>query len=287
MDQKGLTPAVAKLITDILEEIGYSGVDITLKTDQETSIIDLKREVGIKRQARTTMVESPVRESKCNGAVERSVRTWQSQFRTCRHQLEARLGTTIRKGSAMMSWLVAFTSEVLSKFKVHVNRRTTYEMTTGHRFKHSVYGFGVKVHFKMASEKTRRNKVDTEWDTGCFLGCSPRTTECLVGNASGVMSCITMRRLQDDLAYDAQCLQEIEIGYGEYVCKGAMSTNPRVWFAVPLPEKRYPAPMVGPAVPRRVRIAPQDLRNLGYTDGFPGCDAAQSMHEQKRNHSEA
>jgi hypothetical protein len=81
-----------------LEEIGDSGSEVTLKSDQEPAILDLKREVGIKRQRETVMIESPVRDSKSNGAVERAVKTWASQFRTLRHQLEARLGTKIRKG---------------------------------------------------------------------------------------------------------------------------------------------------------------------------------------------
>ena len=94
-----------------------------------------------------------MRESKCNGAVERAVRTWQAQFRTLRPQFESRIGTKLRKGSSMMSWLISFTSEVLSNFKVHANGSTTYEMTTGHRCEHSVHCFGAKVHFKMNIRK--------------------------------------------------------------------------------------------------------------------------------------
>ena len=86
-----------------------------MKSDQEPAILDLKKDVAIKRQTKTVMVDSPVRESKSNGAVDRAVKTWQGQFRTLRHQLEARLGEKIRKGSAMMSWLLSFTSEVPSK----------------------------------------------------------------------------------------------------------------------------------------------------------------------------
>ena len=67
-----------------------------------------------------------MRESKSNGAVERAVKTWASQFRTLRHQFEARLGAKIRKGLSMMSLVVAFTGEVLSKYRVHANGRTTY-----------------------------------------------------------------------------------------------------------------------------------------------------------------
>ena len=286
VDKKGATPSSVKWVTDKLEEIGYSGSEVTLKSDQEPAILDLKREVGIKRQRETVMIESPVRESKSNGAVERAVKTWASQFRTLRHQLEARLGTKIRKGSSMMSWLVAFTSEVLSKYKVHANGRTTYEMTTGHRCKIPACGFGEKVNFKTTTYKTRKNKMDTEWDVGYFLGWKSRTTEYLVGTSEGIISCTTMRRLQDDLAYDKACLDEINVGYRDFVCKGAMSENPRVRMAVPMPENRDQAPITGQSVPRRMRIAPRDLHEHGYTIGCPGCEAVQSGKDLKRNHTE-
>ena len=78
VDKKGATPSSVKLVIDKLEDIGYSGSEVTLKSDQEPAILDLEREVGIKRQRETVTIESPVRESKCNGAVERAVKTWAS-----------------------------------------------------------------------------------------------------------------------------------------------------------------------------------------------------------------
>ena len=101
----------------------------------------------------------------------------------------------------MMSWLVNFTGEVLSKYKVHANGRTSYEMTTGHRWQTTACGFGERVHFKTTTEKTRKNKMDTEWDVGFYLGSNPRTTEYLVANEAGVISCTTIRRMPDENAY--------------------------------------------------------------------------------------
>ena len=55
VDKKGATPSSVKWVTDKLEEIGDSGSEVTLKSDQEPAILDLKREVGIKRQRETVM----------------------------------------------------------------------------------------------------------------------------------------------------------------------------------------------------------------------------------------
>ena len=125
-----------------IENSGYNGVSITLKSDQGADIMLLKKAVSVKRQAETTMVESPVRVSKSNGQVERAIRTWQSQFRTFRLQLEDRIGCKVPKGTPLMSWLINFASDVLCRYKVHGNGRTNYEMVTGHRFKQAVCGFG-------------------------------------------------------------------------------------------------------------------------------------------------
>ena len=48
-------------------------------------MMKLKRAIAIRRQAETALVESPVRESKSNGKIERAIRKWQWQFRTLRH----------------------------------------------------------------------------------------------------------------------------------------------------------------------------------------------------------
>ena len=74
-----------------IDEFGYLGTRVVLKSDQEESIKSLKRAIAVKRQADTVMIESPVRDPKSNGCVERAVRTWAAQVRTLRHHLESRL----------------------------------------------------------------------------------------------------------------------------------------------------------------------------------------------------
>ena len=57
-----------------------------------------------------------------------------------RHHLESRLGTKIDNGSAIVKWLIVWTADILSKFVVHENGRTAYEMATQHVVKHKVIG---------------------------------------------------------------------------------------------------------------------------------------------------
>ena len=80
VEHKGAQEEVVKWVTDKVEESGYGGMTVTLKSDQEPAMLSLKQAIAVRRKAETPMIESPVRESKSNGRIERAIRTWQAQF---------------------------------------------------------------------------------------------------------------------------------------------------------------------------------------------------------------
>ena len=86
---------------------------------------------------------------------------------------------SILKDSAIMSWL----AYVIFKYKVHVAGRTIHEWVTGHRCDQPVAGFAEKVHFKFTTDQNLRNKMNTEWCTGYFVGVNGKTTEYLVAKS--------------------------------------------------------------------------------------------------------
>ena len=235
VDAKGATESSVEWLSKKIEDSGYNGVGITMKSDQGADIIQLKKAVSVKRHAETTMVESPVRVSKANGQIERAIRTWQGQFRTLRGQLEDRLGCKILKGSPIMSWLINFSSDVLCRYKIHDNGRTNYEMVTGHRFRQPACGFAEKVHYKITTDKTHKSKMESEWGIGYYLGSNSRTLEHLIGTEHGIVKVDTFKRMADDVAYDKACIDVISVGYREYVTKGAVSKIPIVRSSDPLP----------------------------------------------------
>ena len=79
---------LAEYVKAIIDELGYSGVRIVIKHDNAKELVRLRSEVAARRTAPTVPIDTPVKESKCNGAVERAVRTWQGQFRTLKDHLE-------------------------------------------------------------------------------------------------------------------------------------------------------------------------------------------------------
>ena len=85
----------------------------------------LKKAVAVMRQAPTVNIESPVRDSQANGSAERTVRTWAAQVRTMRHHLEHRLQHKIPVWSSLMTWLVAWAAEVICRYRLQSNGRTS------------------------------------------------------------------------------------------------------------------------------------------------------------------
>ena len=67
---KGLVKYVVDWSMDTLDEAGYRGERITLKSENEPAIVSLKKAVAAARKGDTPLIETPVRESKANGAVE-------------------------------------------------------------------------------------------------------------------------------------------------------------------------------------------------------------------------
>ena len=195
VESKGPVDWVVKWIVDKLDEIGYRGVAITLKSDQEPAIIALKRAVAAKRSGVTTPIDSPARESQCNGAVEQAVRRWQGQLRTLKGHYEENMGSKLPVAHPLMGWLVLWAGEVLLKYKVRESGRTAYENITGHRVKHPVVMFGETLNFKLKQDETRRRKVETDWSTGIFVGVDPKTSEALIISGDGLFKCRTVRRV--------------------------------------------------------------------------------------------
>ena len=73
---------------NMLNELGYSGVKVALKSDPAPEQKQLKRLVAAKRSSPANPLEVTATESKANVAVESAVRTWQGrQFRTLRSYL--------------------------------------------------------------------------------------------------------------------------------------------------------------------------------------------------------
>ena len=111
VDKKGPVPYVVSWIADRLESVGYTGMKLTMKSDQDTSVDALQRAVALRRQAVTTLIASPVLESQSYGAIERAIRTWEGQFRKVRHQCEGNIHANLEMSHPLVEWMTVWAEE--------------------------------------------------------------------------------------------------------------------------------------------------------------------------------
>ena len=161
VDAKGATVTTVKWMGEKLDDSGYRGEHVTMKSDNEEAIIALQKATAAMISGQTVLIHSPVRSSKSNGRMENAVRRWQGQLRTIKHFVESRLKCKIPADSALCSWLIPFCVEIMSKFVVGEDGRTGYERLTRHRCNHFIIGFGETVYFKLEPEKNNRYKADS------------------------------------------------------------------------------------------------------------------------------
>ena len=126
---KGLVKHVVDWCVDTLGEAGYRGERITLNSDDGPAMVALKKAVAATRKGGTPLIDTPVRESNANGAVDGAIRIFQGQVRTFRHQHEYRPGMhgdgkTLSTEHPIMTWLVTWTNHILFKFTKNVFGRS-------------------------------------------------------------------------------------------------------------------------------------------------------------------
>ena len=267
VESKGATNQAVTWIVKKLEEAGYSGIGLTLKSHQEPLVMALKKAVALRRQAQTTPMESPVRESQSNGAIERAVRTWEGQFRTIRHQFEANIGAKINMDHPIIGWMVIWAGDLITRYVLRENGRTAFESMMGHRCKQLVCMFGETAMFRLAPDKSDRRKAESDWGIGMFVGIENRSSEYLFMNETGLYKCRTMKRMPRNKAFRAECLLEATATIEGYIDKGArtsVQSRQGEMAKEGMPGGRTFAP-------RRARLAPEDFKTHGFTVDCKGC----------------
>ena len=76
---KGVQPYAVKTLAGVVAQLGHQ--EVILKSDGEASIVALKEAAKRERMERIVLENSPVKESKSNGAIEAAVQQVQGQFR--------------------------------------------------------------------------------------------------------------------------------------------------------------------------------------------------------------
>ena len=125
--EKGASEDAVQWTCGVMEDSGYGGCEITVKSDQEPAIVSLRKAIAATRTGTTVPMNSPVRCSKSNGRIENAVKRFQGQLRVLKHFFEGRVKKQLPADSALLTWLIVWTSDCLNKFRVGEDGKTCYE----------------------------------------------------------------------------------------------------------------------------------------------------------------
>ena len=114
--KKGVNPYAVKQTASDIAALGHP--ELIMKSDGEHSVVALKQAVKAERPERIVLEESPVAESKSNGAIENTIQLVQGQIRTIKDGRESRIGERIGEDSVLIPWIVMHAGRTLNRFNV-------------------------------------------------------------------------------------------------------------------------------------------------------------------------
>ena len=139
------------------------------------------------------MEESPAYEHRANGEVERAIQTVQGQIRALKSALESRYGKEISAGSCMLPWMVRHAGNLINRYHKGQDGMTAYRRLKGKDFKRDVAEFGEGVWY-MKVDNVGKNKMDSRWEEGIWLGIYEVSGEHIIGTPDGCLKTKDIRR---------------------------------------------------------------------------------------------
>ena len=112
---KSTKPWIIDFVKNILYELGYGQLKISIKCDGARELQELRRAIGNSREAPTVPIDVPARESKANGGMERAVRTWAGQLRTLKSHLEYELKSTSPLHFPIFQWMAWWAAAIFNR----------------------------------------------------------------------------------------------------------------------------------------------------------------------------
>ena len=128
------------------------------------------------RDAKTIPIDSHVGESECNGRVENTIRRVQDKARTLKSHIEAETGLEVDKLEDVMSWIIRWSGELITRYHVGRDKKTAYERIRGKPCGKPMCQLGESVlYMPFDSPKTNENKCEPRMKEGIWLGTNERT----------------------------------------------------------------------------------------------------------------
>ena len=143
---------------------------------------------AIRRESSGDMMleEAPAYDSRSNGEIERAIQTVQGQVRTIKDAVEARCGEKLRPDDHIVPWMVQHAGALISRYHRGADGLTAYRRVRGKDFKTDICEFGEGVWY-MKPGSVGKNKFDSRWEAGIYLGMVDSSGEKIIGTSEGCM----------------------------------------------------------------------------------------------------
>ena len=253
---------------------GGTGGEIILKSDGEPALVAVK-EALMKYHGGVVIPEQPAKGEKAeNGLVEEAGKTIREYVCTFLSQMEYGVDDKIPLDSDIVPWIVRWAAICQSRYAVGKDGKTAYERLRGRTCKSVVVPMGEKVWYKQLGDGgDRRNKAETQWHQGVWLGPAAISSETLIGTVNGVVRANAIKRFGKSEQWDINAILDM---------KGTpQRPNPnKPGLSIPVrirlePEVPVHMPDSRPArkeeAPRKSYIMKRHYEEHGYTEGCDGC----------------
>ncbi len=164
-----------------------------MKSDNEPAILALKETVRKETDVEIVTEESPVGDHQANRLAENAVKNVQWQFRVMKDALESRHCRRIEGEHPAVPWLVMHAAAVINKGRKHVEGFTPYRRWKRREFTRPLAEFGECVWYTPALW-AGRDKLDSTWRGGVWLGVKLESGESIIGTSEGVVKARGFRR---------------------------------------------------------------------------------------------
>ena len=290
VEAKGGTETwVADQIAEDLQTIGVAEEKVIVKSDQESSIVDLAKEIARSRPGVSTALEtSKVGDSNSNGKVERAIQDLKGLIRTLRSALEEKIQQKIKLDNPVVPWLVRHAGHLITKCRVRENGRTSYQMMKGRRSNAKLVPFGETVLFKIPKTQYKIGSFEDRWEQGIWVGFVMRSGEHLVATEKGVFKVSTVLRRAADKRWSAELIGKIG-GSPQNPVPGMNSRK------IPAFARKYESEKTEQAVyvpvsqeaqeVRAAYIYKADVDKHGATPKCPGCKALMAGARWRARHT--
>ena len=154
-----------------------------------------------------TVKETPTYSSNSQGSVERFHRTWFGQFKSLREQVKGSYKNhMIDKKHPLMPWMIRHAVWLINRYLIHSDGLTSYQRRWERDYKQAICEFGEMVLYRVPAKQLI--KGDLALHKAIWPGVDDCNRQFFVGTTKGVIRARTIRRLQQDLKYDEQQLNQ-------------------------------------------------------------------------------